>query len=164
MPSSADADDVKSERTSASSGTKRKREAGPKFYAVRVGQAPGIYHSWSDCLAQVKGFKGAACKLIARITFKTWFNTQYEGASFSRADATDNGTCLCRQQEVNVQSQNCQATPLNHLITVQSLTSCWPEFLSFPRCTCKHACSRNTSHFVANLRPHSQILLNTHGS
>lgn len=47
--------------SSTTSGLKRKRDAGSKFYAVRVGHKPGIYHSWSDCLAQVKGFKGAAC-------------------------------------------------------------------------------------------------------
>ena len=47
--------------TTASSGTKRKRNTDPKFYAVRVGNHPGIYHSWKDCLEQVKGFKNATC-------------------------------------------------------------------------------------------------------
>ena len=41
-------------------GTKRKRDA-PKFYAVRAGIQPGIYHSWNDCLAQVRGHKRAVC-------------------------------------------------------------------------------------------------------
>ncbi|KAF2840306.1 ribonuclease H-like protein [Patellaria atrata CBS 101060] len=56
------AEDVKSESasTNASSGSKRKR-AEPKFYAVRNGFTPGIYHSWADCFSQVKGFKGAIC-------------------------------------------------------------------------------------------------------
>lgn len=27
-----------------------------KFYAVRVGRKPGIYHTWADCLNQVRGF------------------------------------------------------------------------------------------------------------
>ncbi|KAF1982173.1 ribonuclease H-like protein [Aulographum hederae CBS 113979] len=54
--------------TSASSGTKRKREAGPKFYAVRVGFTPGIYHSWADCLSQVKGYKAATFKSFTSLT------------------------------------------------------------------------------------------------
>ena len=32
------------------------------FYAVRVGNAPGIYNTWSECENQVKGFKGAKFK------------------------------------------------------------------------------------------------------
>lgn len=48
--------------TNVSAGTKRKRAAEPKFYAVRVGFRPGIYHTWADCLEQVKGFKKALCE------------------------------------------------------------------------------------------------------
>ena len=33
-----------------------------KFYAVRKGRHPGIYTTWSDCEAQVKGFPGAIYK------------------------------------------------------------------------------------------------------
>jgi len=53
--------------TSATAGLKRKRDAGPKFYAVRVGRKPGIYHNWDDCLAQVKGFKDATCEFYSRL-------------------------------------------------------------------------------------------------
>lgn len=52
--------DAKSVTSNTSSG-KRKRNAGPAFYAVRVGRAPGVYYSWSDCEAQTKGMK-AECK------------------------------------------------------------------------------------------------------
>jgi ribonuclease HI len=45
---------------------KRKRGGDVKFYSVRVGKAPGVYHSWDECLEQVKGFKGAICKCIHR--------------------------------------------------------------------------------------------------
>ena len=48
--------------TSASNGTKRKRSTDAKFYAVRVGYQPGVYHTWRDCLEQVKGFKKAMCE------------------------------------------------------------------------------------------------------
>ncbi|KAL8799152.1 MAG: hypothetical protein Q9200_007611 [Gallowayella weberi] len=43
----------------SAAGTKRKRGTDPKFYAVRAGHRPGIYHTWADCLEQVKGFKKA---------------------------------------------------------------------------------------------------------
>lgn len=48
--------------TVTSNGLKRKRTMEPKFYAVRVGFTPGVYHSWADCLKQVKGFKQAMCR------------------------------------------------------------------------------------------------------
>ena len=33
-----------------------------KFYAVRKGRKPGIYSTWSECEAQVKGFPQAEYK------------------------------------------------------------------------------------------------------
>ena len=35
---------------------------GKKFYVVWNGLIPGIYHSWDDCQAQIKGVKGAVYK------------------------------------------------------------------------------------------------------
>ena len=35
---------------------------GKKFYVVWNGFTPGIYHSWDDCQAQIKGVKGAVYK------------------------------------------------------------------------------------------------------
>ncbi len=35
---------------------------GKKFYVVWNGLNPGIYHSWDDCQAQIKGVKGAVYK------------------------------------------------------------------------------------------------------
>ncbi|KAJ5090350.1 Ribosomal protein L9/RNase H1 N-terminal [Penicillium argentinense] len=43
---------------SPSAGAKRKR-TNSKYYAVKKGFKPGIYHGWNDCLAQITGFKGA---------------------------------------------------------------------------------------------------------
>lgn len=34
----------------------------PKFYAVKVGAAPGIYESWAECEPFIKGFSGAEYK------------------------------------------------------------------------------------------------------
>ena len=36
--------------------------ANKKFYAVRKGRTPGIYQTWSECQAEVTGFKGAEFK------------------------------------------------------------------------------------------------------
>lgn len=36
-----------------------------KFYTVRNGRKPGVYTSWAECEAQVKGFKGAEFKSFA---------------------------------------------------------------------------------------------------
>ena len=33
-----------------------------KYYAVRVGRNVGIYTTWADCEAQVKGYSGAQYK------------------------------------------------------------------------------------------------------
>lgn len=52
-------------------GTKRKRETKssmPKFYAVRVGKEPGIYHTWAECLNQVRGFPKAMFKSFTSLT------------------------------------------------------------------------------------------------
>ncbi|OCL02496.1 RnaseH-domain-containing protein [Glonium stellatum] len=65
-----DAEDARSGSANSltSSGAKRKRGNEPKFYAVRAGKIPDIYHSWSDCLAQVRGFKGAIYKSFTSLT------------------------------------------------------------------------------------------------
>ena len=38
-----------------------------KFYAVRKGRKPGIYSTWSECEAQVKGFPKAEYKSFRQI-------------------------------------------------------------------------------------------------
>ena len=35
---------------------------GPSYYAVRVGREPGIYNTWAETEAQVKGYPGAIHK------------------------------------------------------------------------------------------------------
>ncbi|KAJ5272815.1 Ribosomal protein L9/RNase H1 N-terminal [Penicillium angulare] len=44
---------------SPAAGSKRKRVAASKYYAVKVGFKPGIYYGWPECLAQITGYKGA---------------------------------------------------------------------------------------------------------
>ena len=40
-----------------------------KFYAVRTGYKPGVYSTYADCLAQIKGFKKAICELQTPSSF-----------------------------------------------------------------------------------------------
>ena len=54
----------------ATTGAKRKREPKnmPKFYAVRTGKSPGIYHTWAECLDQVRGFPKAMFKSFTTLS------------------------------------------------------------------------------------------------
>lgn len=49
---------------------KRKRQVMAKFYGVQVGRRPGVYGTWAECLAEVKGFKNAKCRW--NITTSQW--------------------------------------------------------------------------------------------
>ncbi|KAK5172623.1 uncharacterized protein LTR77_002743 [Saxophila tyrrhenica] len=75
--------------TPAPTGTKRKREskAALKFYAVRVGKEPGIYHTWAECLEQVKGFPKASFKSFTSLTDAQAFVNNEPGASGSSGSA-----------------------------------------------------------------------------
>ena len=33
-----------------------------KYYVVWKGVSPGVYHSWTDCQLQIKGYEGALYK------------------------------------------------------------------------------------------------------
>ena len=37
------------------------------FYAVARGRQPGVYHTWPECEAQVKGHAGAAYKKFSTL-------------------------------------------------------------------------------------------------
>lgn len=49
-----------------------------KYYAVKNGRKPGIYNTWEECEAQVKGYPGAKFKK---------FNTETEALEFMGADS-----------------------------------------------------------------------------
>lgn len=50
----------------------------PKFYVVWKGKRPGIYESWDDCQAQIKGIKGAQYKSFSKFQeAKKAFNGNY---------------------------------------------------------------------------------------
>ncbi|GMI20564.1 hypothetical protein TeGR_g13934, partial [Tetraparma gracilis] len=52
------------------------RKAG-KFYAVRCGHAPGVYLTWPECEAQIRGFRKAQHKS---------FRTRGEAEAFVRGE------------------------------------------------------------------------------
>ncbi|KAL0574352.1 hypothetical protein V5O48_007594, partial [Marasmius crinis-equi] len=41
------------------------KKKGPAYYAVQAGRIPGVYNTWDECEAQVKGFTGAKHKKFA---------------------------------------------------------------------------------------------------
>lgn len=53
-----------------------------KYYAVKEGRTPGIYHSWEDCKTQVMGYKGAIYKK---------FSSQEEALAFIGGDRVGSG-------------------------------------------------------------------------
>lgn len=61
---------------SALAGVRRRPSSNMKFYAVKVGRSPGIYHSWNECVPQVKQFKGAVCKQPQRASPSHLFATR----------------------------------------------------------------------------------------
>lgn len=46
------------------------------FYAVANGRIPGIYKTWSECEAQVKGFTTAKFKKVKRSVFDVLQNNK----------------------------------------------------------------------------------------
>ncbi|UPX18272.1 Ribonuclease H [Ascochyta rabiei] len=74
--------DAKSVTSNTSSG-KRKRSAGPTFYAVRVGQTPGVYYSWRDCEAQTKGTKAEYRKFDSLTDAEAFVKSAHKSAAKS---------------------------------------------------------------------------------
>ncbi|KEF51271.1 uncharacterized protein A1O9_12621 [Exophiala aquamarina CBS 119918] len=79
----------------AAAGTKRKRVAERKYYAVQQGKTPGIYDSWEECLAQVRGHKGAIFKA---------FLSLHEAQSFMEGKLLKSSTTLGDQKFYAVQN------------------------------------------------------------
>lgn len=51
-----------------------------KYYAVKIGQTPGIYTSWDECKAMVHGFPGAVYKSFKTLEAAKQFMGQSIGA------------------------------------------------------------------------------------
>ncbi|PGG98118.1 ribonuclease HI [Blastomyces parvus] len=74
--------------TSQPTGAKRKRTAEPKFYAVKFGFQPGVYHTWNDCLTQVTGFKGAVFQSFPTLDEANAFLTGTQAATAPGSTST----------------------------------------------------------------------------
>lgn len=55
-----------------------------KFYAVKKGKKPGIYNSWPECQAQVKGFSGAIYKSFTTLSEAKAFMGDSESQTSSK--------------------------------------------------------------------------------
>ena len=60
-----------------------------KFYAVKVGKIPGIYSTWNECEAQVKGVSGAKYKSFATLKEAEEFLTKEEEQEASLMNCTE---------------------------------------------------------------------------
>lgn len=67
-PTPTTIDTLKQEASSTGQKRKRSPKSSLKFYAVRIGKEPGIYHSWAECLDQVRGWPKAAFKSFTSLT------------------------------------------------------------------------------------------------
>ena len=63
----------------------------------RVGYRPGIYHTWADCLEQVKGFKKATCRHRFQLFDICIYHTDYRFLVKSFSNLTDAESFLAGQ-------------------------------------------------------------------
>ena len=70
-----------------------------KWYAVRNGRIPGIYTTWADCEAQVKGYGGAIYKS---------FLTEEEAKAFLGGDSS---VCQSARMTVSVATKKAEKMP-----------------------------------------------------
>ena len=49
-----------------------------KYYAVRIGRNPGIYHTWDECKRETMGFKGASFKKFSTREYAEAFINEIE--------------------------------------------------------------------------------------
>lgn len=62
------------------------------FYAVRIGNAPGVYNTWSECEREVRGFKGAKFKKFKTHKEALEFIGNKDNMSEKKDRKTKNGT------------------------------------------------------------------------
>ena len=54
-----------------------------KYYAVRIGRNPGIYHTWDECKRETMGFKGASFKKFSTREDAEAFINEIEAVSYT---------------------------------------------------------------------------------
>ena len=65
-----------------------------KFYGVKVGMTPGVYESWAECEAMVRGFRGAKYK-----GFKTREEAQAFVDGIESTDTKNAGTAVALESD-----------------------------------------------------------------
>jgi len=76
-----------------------------KFYTVWKGKRPGIYTSWNDCKAAIKGFKGAQYKSFLSFNeAKKAFNGNYDDYKGTKAKPKLSATELAKIGQPNYNS------------------------------------------------------------
>jgi len=60
-----------------------------KYYAVKRGKTPGIYHTWDECKAQVDGFSGAGYKSFGTLEEAQNYLNENLGNSASNEDKSN---------------------------------------------------------------------------
>ncbi|GFT26969.1 ribonuclease H1 [Nephila pilipes] len=87
----------------------------PGFYAVRCGRTPGVYMTWSECEAQVKGFPNASFKK---------FPDRSSAETFAGISSVNQnvGQCAKNRSVGRIQSQTVTVSS-----TVRSYTPCDPN-------------------------------------
>ena len=72
-----------------------------KYYAVRKGVTPGIYMTWADCEANVKGFNGAVYKSFSTIEEAGRYMNMTDGELKSERDQKRSELLAVRQELSN---------------------------------------------------------------
>jgi len=86
----------------------------PKFYVVWKGKRQGIYESWDDCQAQIKGVKGAQYKAFSSFQeAKKAFNGNYLDYKSSKTE----------KKELSLEERLKYGEPNFHSISVDAASS-----------------------------------------
>ncbi|KAI3644123.1 hypothetical protein MP228_010287 [Amoeboaphelidium protococcarum] len=91
------------------------------FYAVRVGRRTGIFKTWSECEAQVKGFSGAKYKK---------FTSESDALAFCQTDSLTAAASLTSQEIAGNEFEKVQQSAKN--IVSQSVPSATVKRLRDP--------------------------------
>lgn len=101
-----------------------------KYYAVQQGRKPGIYETWADCEAQVKGFSGAVYKSFpTKTAAEAFLNPPAPGATYSLAEAIELGVLPVESKPQSTNEKTDSVRPVsgadggNHEIGAQSLVA-----------------------------------------
>jgi ribonuclease HI len=93
-----------------------------KFYTVWKGKRPGVYHTWDDCQAAIKGYKGAEYKSFATFELaKKAYNGSYEEYKGKKKGETS----LTQEQLLRI------GQPNYHSISVDAASSGNPGIMEY---------------------------------